>query len=139
LIKIVVADDHDIVRKGLQALLKDESDFEIVGEAANGLEAIELVNLLSPDVLVLDLMMPKMNGLEVAGILGKAASATKIVILSMHSSEGYILEAFRLGAKAYVLKDNTSDELVAAIRQVNAGKSYLGPVLSSKGLKIPNN
>lgn len=139
MIKIVVADDHDIVRKGLQALLKDESDFEIVGEAANGLEALELVNLLSPDILVLDLMMPRMNGLEVTGVLGKSTCATRIVILSMHSSEGYILEAFRLGAKAYVLKDNTSDELVTAIREVNAGKSYLGAVLTLRGLKIPKN
>jgi two-component system response regulator NreC len=138
MIKIVLADDHHIVRKGLKALLSNETDLEVVGEAANGLEAVGLVERLSPDILVLDLMMPKINGLEVTGIVVKKCPATGIVILSMHNNEGYIFEAFRSGAKAYVLKDNTAEELITAIRQVKDGKCYLGPSLIYKPSEVYN-
>lgn len=129
MVKIILADDHHIIRSGLRALLTNERDFEIVGEAANGIEAVELVERLSPDILVLDLMMPGKNGLEVAGIVSKCKPSTGIVILSMHNNEGYISQAFRCGAKAYVLKDYTSDELITAIRSVYSGKCYLGTIV----------
>jgi DNA-binding NarL/FixJ family response regulator len=126
MINIFLADDHRAVRQELISLLKKETDFVVVGEASNGLEAVEMVGRLCPDVLILDIMMPKMTGLEAARILGKTCPSTQIIILSMHKDEGYISEAFRLGAKAYVLKDNSAEELIAAVRQVNQGKCYLG-------------
>jgi two-component system, NarL family, response regulator NreC len=129
MIKIILADDHHIVRKGLKALLSYEADFQIIGEAADGREAIELVKRLEPDVLVLDLMMPVLNGLETTVELSASGLKTAIIILSMHSNEAYIFEALRSGAKAYILKDNTSDELITAIREVYAGHSYLGTSL----------
>jgi DNA-binding NarL/FixJ family response regulator len=136
MIRIVLADDHDIVRKGLRALVKGESDLEVVGEASNGLDAIHLVNNLVPDILVLDLVMPGMNGLEVIGRVIQSTPVTCIVVLSMHNNEGYVFEAFRSGAKAYVLKDNAADELIAAIRQVNAGREFVGKSLKLKSLEI---
>jgi two-component system response regulator NreC len=136
-VKIVLADDHHIVRKGLRALLTDEGDFDIVGEAANGIDAVDMVERLSPDILVLDLMMPGKNGLEVAGIISKSKPSTGIIILSMHNDESYISQAFRCGAKAYVLKDNTADELITAIRLVYSGKCYLGPIVSVPKIESP--
>lgn len=129
-VRIVLADDHRIVRSGLRALLSYESDFEVVGEATNGLEALELVLRTRPDILVLDLMMPVMNGLQVAARLANERSDTGIVVLSMHSDPSYILEMFRCGVRGYVLKDNTTDELIEAIREVQAGRTYLGPTIS---------
>lgn len=129
MIKIILADDHHIVRKGLKALLSSEPDLEIIGEAADGREAVDLVRNLEPDVLVLDLMMPVMNGLEATTEITASGVKTGIIILSMHSNEAYIFEALRSGAKAYILKDNTSDELITAIREVCAGHSYLGASL----------
>ncbi len=125
MIKIMLADDHHIVRKGLRALLSNEKDFEIIGEASNGLEAIELAKSLKPDILVLDLMMPGINGLEVTARLTKSCPQIRIIILSMQSNEAYVYEAIRSGAMAYILKDNTTDELTAAIRQVDYGSRYL--------------
>ena len=135
MIKIVLADDHDMVRKGLRALVKGEIDLEVVGEAADGVEALTLVENLKPDILVLDMMMPCLGGLEVIGRLMKGCSKTGIVILSMHKDEAYIYQALTSGAKAYVLKDNAADELVTAIRQVNSGNSYLGSSLVAKNVQ----
>jgi two-component system, NarL family, response regulator NreC len=136
MIKIVLADDHLIVRNGLKALIKNEDDLEVVGEAASGPDAIAAVNKLLPDVLVLDLVMPGMNGLEVIGKVVRSSPVTGIVILSMYNNEGYVFEAFSSGARAYVIKDNTSEELVTAIRQVYAGKSYIGKSLNLKSFEI---
>jgi two-component system response regulator NreC len=136
-IRIVLADDHRIVRSGLKALLRGESDFEVVGEAANGLEAFELVMATRPDILVLDLMMPVMNGLQVAARLAQARPGQGIVALSMHSDPSYITEMFRYGVRGYVLKDNTTDELITAIRDVYAGQIYLGPRISKEVRRSP--
>lgn len=133
-ITIVLADDHTLVRQGLRALLSAESDFRVVDEAADGLQAMEAVRRLKPEVLVLDLMLPGLNGLEVARQVHRHAPKTRIVILSMHSNEAYVLEALRNGARAYVLKDATGAELVRAIREVVAGRRYLSPPLSERAI-----
>jgi two-component system response regulator NreC len=134
MIEIVLADDHVIVRKGLQALLSSEADFKIVGECSDGIETVETVERLKPNILVLDIMMAGINGLEVTRQLNKKCPETGIVILSMHSNEGYVLEALRSGAKAYILKDNTTEDLVRAIREVAAGHRYLSSPLSERAI-----
>jgi DNA-binding NarL/FixJ family response regulator len=133
-LKLVLADDHQIVRQGLRAILKTEPTFQLVGEAADGLETVRLTERLQPDVLVLDLMMPGLTGLEVTRQLAKRAPNTKVVILSMHSNVAYVVEALRAGAMAYVLKESGAEELVQAIRAVVAGKRYFSPPISEKTL-----
>jgi len=132
---IVLADDHRIVRQGLRVLLSAEEDFEVIGEADDGREALELVRRLNPDVLVLDLMMPGLNGLEVARQLNKGGAAVGVVVLSMHDDEGFVLEALANGVKAYVLKDSNSSDLVQAVREVAAGRRYLSPPLSDRAIE----
>ena len=128
MIKIILADDHNIVRKGLKALLSSEEDFEIIGEAKNGLEAVTLVEKLQPDILVLDLLMPGINGMEVARRLKKLKTKTSIVILSMHDNEAYVSEALRTGVDAYVLKESPPEELIYAIERL-----YSRRMLSKSG------
>ncbi|MBI4295862.1 MAG: response regulator transcription factor [Chloroflexi bacterium] len=134
-ISIVLVDDHPVVRYGVRALLQAESDLDIVGESGDGLEAIKLVGKLQPDVLVLDLMLGGMSGLEVTRQAIRNSPKTGVVILSMHSSEAYVLEALQAGARAYVLKESTSSELVHAIREVAAGHHYLCPPLSERAIE----
>lgn len=126
---IVLADDHHVVRQGLKALLEKEPDFEIVGEAGDGLETVQLVEKLLPNILVLDLMMGGINGIEVTRQVIKRAPKTAVVIFSIYGNEAYVLEALRAGAKAYVLKESTLSELVRAIREASTGHRYLGPPL----------
>jgi two-component system, NarL family, response regulator NreC len=133
---IILADDHHLVRQGLRALLEVEPDFKMVAEAGNGLEALQLVEQLNPDVLVLDLMMPGLNGLEVTRQLSKRSPKTGIVILSMYANEAYVLEALANGASAYVLKDSNSNDLVHAVREVAAGRRYLSPPLSDRAIEV---
>ena len=135
MITIVLADDHNVVRQGLRALLEAETDFSVVGEACDGLEALRLVDQLNPNVLVLDLMMPGLNGLEVARQLNKHSSHPRIIVLSMYSNEAYVLEALGNGASAYVLKDSSSADLVHAVREVAAGRRYLSPPLSDRAIE----
>jgi DNA-binding NarL/FixJ family response regulator len=132
---IVLADDHRIVRQGLRVLLTAEADFHVIGEADDGREALELVRRLNPDVLVLDLMMPGLNGLEVARQLNKGASPVGVVVLSMHDDEGFVLEALANGVSAYVLKDSNSSDLIQAVREVAAGRRYLSPPLSDRAIE----
>jgi DNA-binding NarL/FixJ family response regulator len=134
MINIVIADDHHIVRKGIQAILSEQPDIKIIGESNDGLETVSLVERLQPDILVLDLMMGGINGLEVTRQLNKKAPRTGIIVLSMHSNEAYVLEALRSGAKAYILKDNTTDDLVRAIREVIAGRRYLSASLTERAI-----
>jgi DNA-binding NarL/FixJ family response regulator len=131
---IVLADDHLVVRKGMRSLLEAEPDFELVGEADDGLETVQLVERLTPDVVVLDLMMPGLNGIEVTRQIRKRSPHTKIVILSMHADDEYVLEALRCGANGYVLKDAGATELVEAVRDVANEKRYLSPELAERAI-----
>ena len=133
--QLVLADDHHVVRRGLRALLEARADFTVIGEAGDGLEAAELVERLQPDVLVLDLMMPSLNGLEVTRRVRRRSPHTRVVILSMYADEAYVVEALRAGAEAYVLKESTSDELVQAIQEAAAGRRYLSSPLSQRAIQ----
>ena len=118
------------MRQALRYLLDAQPDIEVVGEAADGLEATRIVESLQPDVLVVDMMMGGMNGIEVTRDVGKLSPKTCVVVLSMHADEGYVLEALRAGAKAYVLKDSVADHLLHAIREAILGRRYLSHPLS---------
>ncbi|KAF0174485.1 MAG: LuxR family DNA-binding response regulator [Limisphaerales bacterium] len=132
---IVIAEDHHVVRDGLRALLAAQKDFQLVGEAADGLEAAQLVEKLQPDVLVLDLTLPRLHGLEVARQVKKSSPKTRVLILSMHANEAYVLEALRNDAAGYLLKDSTGAELVRAVRDVVAGRRYLSGSLSELAIQ----
>jgi DNA-binding NarL/FixJ family response regulator len=134
-IKIMLADDHHVVRQGLRVLLEAETDFEVVGEAADGLEVIPLLERLQPDVLLLDLMMPGLGGLAITQQINQRAIKTRVLILSMHTNEAYVLEALQHGAVGYVLKKSQADELVHAIREVVAGRTYLSPPFSEYAIQ----
>ncbi|MCB0163194.1 MAG: response regulator transcription factor [Anaerolineae bacterium] len=131
-ITIVLADDHHIVREGLKTILNAQPDFQIVGEADDGLQVSPLVERLKPSVLVLDLMMPGLNGLEISRQVRRNTPQTQIVILSMHANEAYVAEALAAGAAAYLLKRATSDELINAIHEAVAGRRYLSSPLSDR-------
>lgn len=127
---ILLADDHAVVRQGLKALLEDEVDFNVVGEAGSGLEAIRMVSELNPDVLVVDIMMEDISGIEVARQVRENSPHTAIVVLSMYGDKRHVLEALRTGAKAYVVKKSVTSELIEAVRQVLVGRCYLGTSVS---------
>ncbi len=129
-IRILLADDHAILRRGLRALLEREPDMEVLGEAADGRETIKAVGELQPDVVVLDITMPNLNGIEAARQIQAKGGKTAIIILSMHSDEGYVLRALRAGARGYLLKDAVEGELIQAIRAVAGGKAYFSPEVS---------
>lgn len=131
-ISIVLADDHHIVREGLKTILGTQQDFQVIGEADDGLQVSSIVERLKPDVLVLDLMMPGLNGLEISRQVRRNTPQTQIVILSMHANEAYVAEALAAGAVAYLLKRATSDELINAIHEAVAGRRYLSPPLSDR-------
>jgi DNA-binding NarL/FixJ family response regulator len=133
---IALADDHHIVRHGLRALLETERDFRIVGEASDGIEAVRMAESLKPDVLIVDLMMPGLNGLEVTRQTGQVSPRTRVIILSMHTNEAYVLEALRKGATGYVLKDTHASDLVQAVREVAAGRRYLSPPLTERAIEL---
>jgi two-component system response regulator NreC len=132
---IVLADDHRIVRQGLRALLQAEPDLRLVGETGDGLEAVQLARRLQPDVVVLDLMMPSINGLEATRQISESCPQTRVIILSMHADEAYVLESLRNGAAGYVLKDSSADDLVRAVREVVAGRRYLSAPLSERAIE----
>jgi DNA-binding NarL/FixJ family response regulator len=134
-VSILLADDHAILRQGLSSLLSSEPEFQIIGEANDGVEAIQLAERLKPDVLILDLMMPGVNGLEVTRQIRQHLPNIRIVILSMHSKEAYVLEAMKYGADAYVLKDSQAVELVKAVQEVIDGRRYLSPPLSERAIE----
>jgi two-component system, NarL family, response regulator NreC len=126
-ITIVLADDHPVVRRGMQALLEAEKDFSIVGIAAEGLETVRLVERWKPDVVVLDLMMPGLSGLEVLRIIRERSPRTRVVILSMYSSAAFVTQALQHGATGYVLKGSSEEDLVRATREAAAGRRFLSP------------
>jgi RNA polymerase sigma factor (sigma-70 family) len=135
MITILVAEDHQVVRQGICSLLSAEEDLRVIGQAGDGLEAIRLVERLSPQILLLDLMMPGINGLEVARQVGKDRPFTKMIILSMHADESYVLQSLRAGASGYLLKESSSEELVFAIHEVIQGRLYLSHELSQNAIQ----
>ena len=134
MITTVLVDDHPIVRQGLRTLLEGEEDCRVVGEAADGLTAIALVEQLRPNVAILDLQMPDLHGLEVARRVRERAPDTKVIILSMHGDEPHVLEALRHGVSGYVLKGAATSDLVAAVHAAVAGKRFLSAALSERAI-----
>jgi len=130
--RIVIAEDHTILREGLRVLLSSDPEFEVVGEAEDGRDAIRCVENLSPDLVLMDLSMPRMNGLEAIKEIKKRSPETKIITLTVHKTEEYILATLQAGADGYVLKDSTYSELVIAIKNVLIGKRYLNSAISEK-------
>jgi len=134
-ITVVLADDHVVVRQGIKALVESRPGFKVVGEASDGFEAIELTERLQPAVLILDLGMEKVDGIEVVRQLRRRAENTAIVILSMRADERHVIDALRAGAKAYVLKGADADELIRAIQEALAGRRYLSSLLSQQAIE----
>jgi two-component system, NarL family, response regulator NreC len=130
MIRIVLADDHVVMRNGLKLLLERQPNFAVAGEAVNGREAVEICEKLKPDVLVLDIAMPNLNGIEAARQIAARMPKIAIVILSMHSDESYVLRALKAGARAYLLKDSAEADLINAIRAVSEGKAFCSPAIS---------
>lgn len=130
--RIAIAEDHTILREGLRALLISEPDFNIVCEAGDGRDAIQCIEEHQPDLILMDLSMPRMNGLEAIKEIKKRSRATMVIALTVHKSEEYILATLQAGADGYLLKDTTHAELVSAIRHVLSGKRYLSPGVSEK-------
>lgn len=129
-IRLLIADDHTIVRQGLKKLLEEETGMEVVGEAVDGREALAKAMDLMPDIVLMDLSMPGLHGLEATRQLTKRLPKTRVVILSMHKNEQYVLQALQAGASGYILKDSASEEVATAIRSVSRGDSYLSPSIS---------
>ena len=130
-IRILLADDHAVVRQGFKMILNAQADMEIVGEAGNGRQAVELAEQLRPDVVVMDVAMPELNGIEATRRLASSVPHARVVALSMHKDSVYVREILRAGARGYLLKDSGAADLVAAIRAVASGESYLSPAVSN--------
>jgi DNA-binding NarL/FixJ family response regulator len=129
---LLLADDHPIVRQGLRHLLESEAEFRIVGEAGDGVEALQMVERLKPNILVVDMMMPGLNGLEVLRQIKKISPYTRTIVLSMQSADAYVIEALKNGAAGYVLKETGPGELVHAVHEVNQGNQFLSAKLSER-------
>jgi two-component system response regulator NreC len=130
-VRVLLADDHGIVRRGLRSLLETETGLVVVAEASDGLEALRLCEEHKPEILIVDVGMPKMNGIEVAARTQKLERPPATIILSMHSDESYITRALAAGARAYLLKDATDEDLLPAVRAVSAGKPYFSPAVTA--------
>jgi DNA-binding NarL/FixJ family response regulator len=129
--RILLVDDHAVVRQGFKMILDAQSDMEIVGEAANGREAVELAAQLNPDIVVMDVAMPELNGIEATRRVIASDPHIRVIALSMHKDSVYVREILRAGARGYLLKDSGADDLVKAIRAVAGGESYLSPAVSN--------
>jgi DNA-binding NarL/FixJ family response regulator len=130
--RIVIAEDHTILREGLRALFASSQEFEVVGEAEDGREAIRSAEKLQPDLIITDLSMPRMNGMDAIREIKKRSPQTRILVLTVHKTEEYVLATLHAGADGYVLKDANQNELMVAIRSVLTGKPYLSPGISDK-------
>jgi len=133
--KIILADDHKIMREGLRALLEKQADFEVTAEAENGLDAVQLTKKLKPNIVIMDIGMPGLNGIEATRQITAEVSSTKVIALSMHSDKRFVIEMLKAGVSAYLLKDSASEELASAIRTVLSGKPYLSPRITDVVLK----
>jgi two-component system response regulator NreC len=129
-IKVLIADDHTIVRKGLRKILTDDPAVEVVGEASNGREAVRLATQLKPAVVIMDVAMPELNGIEATRQITQKLLNTKVLVLTMHEDESYVRQMIKAGAKAYLLKDTIESELIQAIKTVHQGDTYLNPRVS---------
>jgi DNA-binding NarL/FixJ family response regulator len=129
-IRMLLADDHTVMRKGLRLLLDSQPGFQVVAEAATGREAVSLAEQHAPDVIVMDIAMPLLNGIEAARQITAKLPQAAIVFLSMHSDESYVLRALKAGARAYLLKDSAESDLIEAVRAVTEGKAYFSPAIS---------
>jgi len=128
-IRILLADDHTVVRKGLRLLLESQPRFVVIAEAADGREAVALAAQHRPDVVVMDVAMPMLNGIEAARQITAKWPQTAVVFLSMHSDEGYVLKALKAGARAYLLKDSAETDLIQAVKAVSEGKAFFSPAI----------
>ena len=129
-IRILLADDHAVVRQGFKMILAAQPDMEIVGEAGNGREAVEMAEHLHPDVAVIDVAMPELNGIEATRRMGESTPRTRVLALSMHKDSVYVREILRAGARGYLLKDQIASDLIAAVRAVARGEGYISPAVS---------
>jgi DNA-binding NarL/FixJ family response regulator len=129
-IRILLADDHTVVRKGLRLLLESQPEFVVVADAADGREAVALAEQHRPDVAVIDIAMPVLNGIEAARQISAKLPQTAVVFLSMHADEGYVLRALKAGARAYLLKDSAEHDLISAVKAVSDGKAFFSPAIS---------
>jgi two-component system, NarL family, response regulator NreC len=130
-LRILLADDHAIVRRGLRSLIETQPDLNVMAEAGDGLEALRLCEEHQPDAVILDVAMPKLNGIEVAERVQKLSRPPSVIILSMHADESYIIRALAAGARAYLLKDATDEDLIPALRAVAAGKPFFSPSVTA--------
>jgi two-component system, NarL family, response regulator NreC len=130
-IRILLADDHAVVRQGFKMILGAQPDFEIVGEAGNGREAVELAENLKPDIVVMDVAMPELNGIEATRRLSTSVPHCRVVALSMHKDNVYVREILRAGARGYLLKDSEAADVVSAVRAVAQGEGYISPAVSN--------
>jgi len=128
--KILLADDHNVLRKGLRRILEEQPDLEVVGEASDGREAVALCNQLHPDIVVMDIAMPLMNGLEATRQILQRSSEVNVLILSMYSDENYVVQVLRAGARGYLLKDTAEEDLITAVRAVAKGQPFFSPKIA---------
>ena len=135
MITILIADDHEIFRQGLHMLLSAQPDLTVVGQAADGLQAIQMAERLRPTVAVVDMVMPGLNGSEVVYQIRQRLPETRVVVLSMHNDESYVLTALQYGANGYVLKDSSASDLVQAVRAAAAGQRFLSPSLAERAIQ----
>lgn len=129
-IRVLLADDHTIVRSGLRLLLERQGDLEVVGEASDGRQTVEMAEQMQPDVVIMDITMPKLNGIEAARQIAGKLAHTRVIILSMHSDESYVMRALQVGIRGYLLKDSTDTDLVNAVYAVSQGKAFFSPEVS---------
>jgi len=134
-LKVLIADDHGVVRKGLRLLLQQYSEIEVVGEAANGREAVRLAGELAPDIVLMDIAMPLLNGIDAAEQIRKAGSQAGIIMLTMHADESYVLRALNAGVKGYLLKESAEEDLFRAIKAVSQDRPFFSPAITQTFLE----